>query len=92
LCLLLEPTLPDLLTYLNDVKDWYKFGAFLLPHEYHTQLGKIRKTEKGNVEECKRALYELYFEVGDRSWSTVIEALQKADYPHIADKIMRDFC
>jgi len=29
-------------------------------------------------------------EVGDVSWERVIEAVQKANYPHIADQIKKD--
>jgi len=88
---LTEPALPDLFTYLHDVVDWYKFGAYLLPTDTRSKLESIRKSNKGDVEECKRDLYNLYFDVGEVSWDKVIEALQKADYPNIVKKIKEDF-
>ncbi|XP_065901120.1 uncharacterized protein [Dysidea avara] len=88
---LTEPTLPDLFTYLDDLVDWYKFGAYLLPTDNRAKLEIIKKSNKGDVDDCKRDLYNLYFEIGDVSWDKVVEALQKANYPNIVKKIKEDF-
>ena len=85
------PTLADLLTYLEDVTEWKVFGAHLLPAESAAQIAVIDKTHKGDVTECKVSLFQLYLRVGDVSWNTVITALEKTHYPHIAQKIKNDF-
>ena len=35
----------------------------------------IHKSNKGNVDECKKAVFRKFMEVGDRSWTTVVAAL-----------------
>ena len=82
-------TLPGLLEHLNDVVHWDKFGAYLLPTEYSVEIQSIRKTYKGDVDECKMALFQKYMEVGDRSWTTVITALKKSGYKNIAKDTAR---
>jgi len=76
---------------LEDVSDWEVVGAHLLPAESAAQIAVIDKTHKGDVTECKISLFQLYLRVGDVSWNTVITALRKAKYPHIAQKIQDDF-
>jgi len=80
-------TYPGLLEHLKDVSDWHTFGAYLLPSGNFGELEIIRKTHKGDVGECKKALFIKYMEVGDRSWNTVITALKKTDYKNIAKDI-----
>jgi len=51
----------------------------------------IDKTYKGDVEECKFALFRKYMEVGDRSWTTVTRALEKSGYKNTAISISQIF-
>jgi len=76
---------------LDNLVDWYKFGAYLLPTESCGQLEIIKKSNKGEIDDCKRDLYNLYFKVGDVSWDKVVEALENANYPNIIKKILEDF-
>ena len=76
---------------MDNLVDWYKFGAYLLPTESCGQLEIIKKSNKGEIDDCKRDLYNLYFKVGDVSWDKVVEALEKANYPNIVKKIQEDF-
>jgi len=80
-------TYPGLLEHLKNVSDWHTFGAYLLPPDNFGELESIRITCKGDVGECKKALFIKYMEVGDRSWNTVITALKKTDYKNIAKDI-----
>ena len=88
---LLEPTFADLVKHLESVNDWHKLGAFLLPKENHAQMSVIKTTYKNDVNECKMALFELYLRIGDVSWTTVVSALENANYPNIAAKIKQEF-
>jgi len=80
-------TYPGLLERLKNLSDWHTFGAHLLPPDNFGELESIRITYKGDVGECKKALFIKYMEVGDRSWNTVIAALKKANYKNIAKDI-----
>ena len=51
------------------------------------EIESIRKTYKGNVGECKMALFTKYMKVGGRSWTTVITALKKSGYKNIAKDV-----
>jgi len=84
-----EATLPDLLEYLKEVINWNIFGIFLLPNHI-SKIEDIEETNK-NAAQCKLRLFQLYMQVGNRSWRTVAEALRKADYPHIAERIENKF-
>ena len=77
-------TLPGLLEHLKDVVHWDTFGVYLLPADDIVAVESIGKTYKGDVGECKLALFRKYMEVGDRSWTTVIRALEKSGYKNIA--------
>ena len=57
---------------------------YLLPAGDIVAVENIDKTYKGDVEQCKLALFRKYMEVGDRSWTTVISALKKSGYKNIA--------
>jgi len=80
-------TLPGLLEHLKDVVNWDTFGAHLLPANELAAIENIRKTHKGNVGECKMALFTKYMEVGERSWTKVITALKKSGYKNIAKDV-----
>ena len=77
-------TLPGLLEHLKDVVHWNTFGVHLLPADDIVAVQSIGTTYKGDVEQCKLALFQKYMEVGDRSWTTVISALKKSGYKNIA--------
>ena len=83
-------TLPGLLKHLKDVSDWDTVGAYLLPADNLGALEIIRKSYYGDVDECKLALFRKYMEVGDRSWTTVVAALNKCGYKNIATGIMQE--
>ena len=76
--------MPGLLEHLKDVVNWDTFGVHLLPADNSVAVQIINKTCKGDVEQCKLALFQKYMEVGDRSWTTVISALKKSGYKNIA--------
>ena len=80
-------TLPGLLEHLKDVVNWDIFGVHLLPADDIVEVQIINKTFKGNVKECKMALFQKYMDVGDRSWTTVVGALKKSDYKNIAMRV-----
>jgi len=85
------PTLPDLLSSLQGVVNWDIFGASLLPKQHSARIEIIRKSHPGDVDGCKMALYNYFIQVGVVSWKTVVYALEKSNYPHIATKIKEDF-
>jgi len=76
--------LPGLLEHLKDVVNWDILGVHLLPADDIVEVESINKTCKGDVGECKLALFRKYMEVGDRSWTTVVGALKKSGYKNIA--------
>ena len=80
-------TYPGLLEHLKDVSNWDTLGAHLLPADDVGALEIILKSNKGDVDECKKALFRKYMEVGDRSWTTVVNALKKSGYKNIAKGI-----
>ena len=80
-------TYPGLLEHLKDVSDWDTVGAYFLPVDDMAALEIIRKSNKGDVDECKKALFRKFMEVGNRSWTTVIAALNKSGYKNIAKGI-----
>jgi len=82
-------TYPGLLEHLKDVSDWDTVGAYLLPADDLGALEIICKANKGDVDECKKALFRKYMEVGDRSWTTVVAALKKSGYKNVAKGIMQ---
>ena len=82
-------TYPGLLEHLKDVSNWDTVGAHLLPADDMGALDIIRRSYKGDVDECKKALFRKYMEVGDCSWKTVVTALKKSGYKNIAKDIAR---
>ena len=82
-----QVTLPGLLEHLKDVVNWDTFGVHLLPAGEVVAVEKINRTWKGDVGDCKIALFRKYMEVGDRSWTTVVGALTKSGYRNIATDI-----
>jgi len=84
-------TYPGLLMHLKDVSDWDSVGAHFLPADDMGALENIRKSKNGDVDECKKALFRKFMEVGDRSWTTVVAALKKSGYKNIAKGIMKNF-
>jgi len=71
------------------VSNWDTVGAHLLPADDMEALEIIRRSYRGDVDECKKALFRKYMEVGDRSWKTVVTALKKSGYKNIAKDIAR---
>ena len=82
-------TYPGLLEHLKDVSDWDTVGAYLLPADDMAALEIIHKSNNGDVDECKKALFRKFMKVGDRSWTTVIAALNKSGYNNIAKSVMQ---
>ena len=80
-------TYPDLLYYLKDVSDWQTLGAHILPGNPAGPIEIIYSTYKGDVRECKKALFMEYLKNGDRSWNTVITGLIKIDNKNLAKEI-----
>jgi len=76
-----------LLYYLQDVADWETLGAHILPKTSIGQLGVFKSTHKGDVHECRREVFIEYMRNGDRSWTTVIDALRKMRHTNLADDI-----
>ena len=72
---------------MKDVSDWQTLGAHILPGNPAGPIEVIYTTYKGDVQECKKALFIKYLRSGDRSWKTVIAALIKADYDNLAEEI-----
>ena len=73
--------------YLQDIRDWQKFGMHILPGNSTGPIEKIQATHNGNFRECKKALFIEYMNTGDRSWKTVIAALVKIGYDDLAEEI-----
>ena len=80
-------TYPDLLYYLKDVSDWQTLGAHILPGNPAGPIEIIYTTHKGDVRECKKALFLEYLKIGDRSWTSIINALIKTDHKNLAKEI-----
>ena len=79
-----------MLTYLADVVKWQSFGAYLLPKKYVGQLQIIAANNMTNIPGAKQELYNLYFRVGELSWTKVVDALEKAGEITAAKKIKED--
>lgn len=82
-------TYPDLLHYLQDVDDWNTLGACILPANSIGQLSVFDRTHKGDVRECRREVIVEYMRNGNRSWSTVTDALIKMRNTNLAEDIKR---
>ena len=80
-------TYPDLLYYLKDVSDWQTLGAHILPGNSEGPIEIIYTTHKGDVQECKKALFLEYLKAGDRSWNSIIAALIKIGNKNLAKDI-----
>ena len=80
-------TYPDLLYYLKDVSDWQTLGAHILLENSERPIEIIYATHKGDVQECKKALFLEYLKAGDRSWNSVIAALIKIGNKNLAKDI-----
>ena len=80
-----------MLSSLKGVVNWDQFAAFLLPADQQAQIAIIKKSNSGDIEDCKMALYNYYLRVGDVSWKKVVEALEKSSNPNIAKEIKRDY-
>ena len=80
-------TYPDLLYYLKDVSDWQTLGAHILPGNSEGPIEIIYATHKGDVQECKKALFLEYLKAGDRSWNSIIDALIKMRNKNLAKDI-----
>ena len=76
-----------MLDYLRDVSDWQTLAAHILPGNSAGPIEIIYATHKGDVRECKKALFIEYIKTGDRSWKTVIAALIKTGYDNLAKEI-----
>jgi len=85
-----EPNYRNLLPYFEGVSDWKKLGAYLLPEEYASRINDIDETHHSNVSRCRWALIREYLQVGQVSWKTVINALERSGYPNIAKKIKKE--
>lgn len=80
--------LPLLTKYLENVTDWENFGLYLLPPDTSaTEIEMISRDHPKDVKECKRKLLNIYWQQGTRTWEKVVEALEEAKYPHIAQEI-----
>lgn len=86
------PTLAQLTEHLSDVTDWKDFAIHLLPVEVATEIEIISNDHSGDTKECKRRVYILFLRQGECSWQKVVEALQKSNYPRIAQTIRTTFC
>ena len=83
-------TYPDLLYFLKDVSDWQSLGAHILPGNTEGPIEIIYTTHKGDVQECKKALFLEYLKAGDRSWTTVIAALIKIGNKNLAKEVKQN--
>jgi len=80
------------LTYLKPVSDWKSFAAYVLPPDgVSTEIDVIDGKYRGDVEECKIALYNTYIHKGEVSWAKIAEALEKSSHSNIAKIIKTDF-
>ena len=68
------------------------FGIHLLPNEIaSTEIEIISKNYPNDVKECKIQLFMAYLRQGACNWKKVVEALEKSNYPHIAQKVKQNF-
>ena len=87
-----EPNYQNLLPYFEHISDWKKLGVYLLPDEYASRINDIDETHNGNISRCRWALIREYLKVGQVSWKTVINALERSGHPNIVKKIKKDHC
>ena len=86
------PTLSEWLSCLKDVTKWKTFAAYLLPSDsVVAETDVIDKNCRGDVNECKRELYSTYTQLGERTWTKVVEALEKSSHINIAKEIKTKF-
>ena len=63
----------------------------MLPDKYTPwRLNDIERTCRGRVDECREALLNEYFKVGEVSWDKVIYSLEKSHFSNVAKMIKRN--
>ena len=86
------PTLSEWLSCLKDVTKWKSFAAHLLPSDSAVaEIDVIDRNCRGDVDECKRELYSTFTRLGERTWTKVVEALEKSFHINIAKEIKIKF-
>ena len=85
----ISPTVELLIKELNDVTNWYMFGATLgIPIH---KLDAIKK-ECSDVEEQKVKMFQFWLQYKlDVSWKMVIQALEQNNYLVLAAKLGRKY-
>jgi len=87
------PTLSEWLSCLKDVTDWRNFAAHLLPSDSNVaEINKIERKYGGKVNDCMIELYGSYDRLGERTWTKIVEALEKSSHTNIAEEIRKEFC
>ena len=84
------PTFQRLLEELNDVDNWFLFGAFLgVPVK---QLQKIESSHRGEVERCKIEMLQYWLDNNvNASWKDVVRALEQTNQLVLAETVKHKY-